>query len=406
MANMDSAQPLMAESLTLRWMQISGRSPDCGSPGEPIAARLSGFSRGGGMKLTHPNRPAFQVPLCIDCNHKVTMTCVSRVIAILASALILTACNLGAGAINYKSNHDIPSTLREEMSRKGEAYVAAVQHGDHEAIKALMTDEAWAAIVAQPGIERFIPMVQAMTRGPLSVEEQHYITGKIAGTFKPTLVLTEPEPHTLILPAVPGEAYFLLLKVDQEYREAALGLFFTKTSGDWKVQMVWSGGLLSVGGRRAHAWTDEARRLMDSNLAIPAVLRLKAASQCLRPIPTFQYGFEGGAREFDRRVQEKMKTDFKLPMRVDEVPGQPSLIDLDVSYGKGTLVPVVVFLTSTPLESTALLEEQASRIAETLPHRLPGFCRDGRIYMLVGYNEAPTDPKKMYTRYGFEKPCP
>jgi hypothetical protein len=319
----------------------------------------------------------------------------------------VSACNsIGSGAFHVASDERIPAEMRSLMSERCNAFLSAIREGDDAKLKAIFTTQAWSQIESGPGLDKVRSAIQAAIDGVEAIEEQHYVRSRSTGVFTPTVVVTGPEPHTIVLPPVPGEAFLVLLSFDQKYRQTAVGLLFCQDKSRWKLQTAYVGGTLSAGGKRARAWVEEARSLVKAGSPIAAALRVTAASKCLRPIPTMQFGYEAEVKELGRSIMERVNREFHLPMDLYEISGRPRVWDLDVSFEEGRLVPLVRYVTSTPLDAVSQLKKQASEIANVLPGRLKGLCTGSRIYMLIAVGESPSDPSRTYPSYGIEERCP
>jgi hypothetical protein len=257
------------------------------------------------------------------------------------------------------------------------------------------------------GMDRFLLVTKEMIEpGSMAVVEEHHIRGKSVGVFNPVLVISEPEPHTFVLPEMSSDAYLLLLSFDQNYRKTAIGLLLVEQGATWKVLTVYAGGAFSVGGKSARAWFEEARTLELREELIPAMFRILAAEKCLRPINAMQYGYEKEVQELARTLRQRLTAKYRFPIPLSEVPGTPQILGLDISFGENQVVPLVAVLTSTRLSDTISLEAEATHIDRALVTHLPGYCTGAKIHTLMAYNEAPTDPKKVYVRYGLTRPCP
>lgn len=325
----------------------------------------------------------------------------------LVAASLLPAGCLGVGGTNVRSNGDIPAEVRAEISVPRDQFLDAVRRSDEEAAKRLFTDDARAQIEAGMGWQRLLAATkEVIDPGTMEVIEEHYVRHKTAGVHRPVVVIREPEAHTFTLPTMSGEGYLVLLGFDQGHRRSAVGLLFGKPSDSWKIWVVSVGGMYSVGGKTAREWYTEARSYEARGALVPAALRMEAAAACQRPIPTMQYGFERECQKFGKDLFERFGKKFVFPIRLTEVPGDTRILRIDVSYGKGLLVPIVEVLTPIPLSDTARLEAEAVKIGAALAAHLPGYCEGTSTYMLVAYNEEPVDSQKTYQRYGLQRTCP
>lgn len=169
----------------------------------------------------------------------------------LAAALSLACVGCtGVGAFNYQSNDQIPGSIRTEIAEARDRFLTAIREGDREGVKASLVETARAQIETSMGMDRFLLVTKEMIEpGSMAVVEEHYIRGKSVGVFNPVLVISEPEPHTFVLPQVSSDAYLLLLSFDQSYRKTAMGLLLVEHGAAWKVLTVYAGGMFSVGGR-------------------------------------------------------------------------------------------------------------------------------------------------------------
>ena len=327
-------------------------------------------------------------------------------------ALATTACVAlptlfcsGAGRTLSQTDEEISTELRSEMLGHRDEFIDAVRRGDEAALEGLLTEEARKALATGATAKALAVMQLVVGTSTPTIESQHYVRSTSAGNYSPTIVVLKPKTYTIQLPPIRGDAYVFILSFEKDHGAAdALELLYVKEGPGWRLQFV-DNGILRLAGKRAEDWFEEAKQLHERGALVPAALRMRAASKCLRPVPALQYGFENDFRSWAQSFGPRFNERFGFPSAL-QGSVKPTLHNIDIAFPPDGHVPVVGIVTSLSLEDAAGLKTQAADIENEILARLPGLCDGATQYSVKSYAEAPDQPTKVYRSFGVLRPCP
>jgi hypothetical protein len=328
----------------------------------------------------------------------------SRTLFALLLLALSTACVGCFGNVHYGQNQEIPDQLRDEIHALNDTIVQGVLARNPERILELFVDEFAKRPAASDQVRQLTELMSKYLSGSdITVFHEFDVTFSTANSGLWALVSNVDDGFIVHVHAVRKRLYVSLLSAKDPREERLLGLIYIRDGDSWRLYDL-RFGLFRVNGRSALEWAEEAKRMRDNGLAVPAQLRFTVAKSILRPLPYWQYVNESTVTKLGETISNDLAQLPKLPLQLSDVPSKPTIYAISPEFVEGRLSAVVQYIT-TLKRSDEMLKPEVEAISRHLSNRFPGLCAGSERVAYRAFDQAPADPAVRYTYFGVVYDC-
>lgn len=197
-----------------------------------------------------------------------------------------------------------------------------------------------------------------------------------------------PHDYTLHFKAMESEVYAIAGRFLHPEREFALVTFYGKQEGSWKLYNI-QFGPITVGGKDAWGWHEASQGRFEEGHILDATFDADKALQCMRPgNAQWEYSRQQEIIDWQKEVLAKANEAYPMPMSVDYVESEPSILQIYPQRVDAGLTPVVVVLTT--LDDPSAVAEECVRIHEGIQGLFPGIDQNRDFITYAVYQDQPS----------------
>jgi hypothetical protein len=255
-------------------------------------------------------------------------------------------------------NQEIKPQLREEIAQLNEQLIASITAQDKEKLKTLLSPKLQEKFSSQMP-ELIAQLKTVVENGRYDVLDEYH-----------KLHIQQPESETLVSGNTKLNDYAFRFKADSPENYTSLLLFqnpggqmllaciYSKYEEGWKLNIL-KAGPYALNGKTAPELYEQAREKYAKRHYIDATNLLATAAEITKPGGKFwQYQVEAEMIALHQELLNIMQQEYPLPMKLNAVSSQPTIIRLHPQKVEEGIFPAIVYETSIDLNDTAALKKE------------------------------------------------
>ena len=199
-----------------------------------------------------------------------------------------------------------------------------------------------------------------------------------------------PHPETFVALLIPNG-------LDSDFLITAI---YAKHDDQWKLDVL-QFGQYGLFNKNAPRYYDTAKEYHDKGYLIDALNNMELNQLCLRPAgELWEYQKHQEMMEFYEKLKNEFNTKFPLPLTLDNIESKPQIFRIHAGILNDGFSPMVLYLTSIPLDNTAALEAENENVKVEVNRIFTGINVGKKYVFYRAYHELP-DGEKEVDHYGF-----
>lgn len=318
-----------------------------------------------------------------------------------ALVLLLTFTGCSAWVLSEKTviNEDIDPALRRTLSKIENKLFASLREKDEEGFTSLLSKNLL-------GLEdfdsaQFLDQIQPYVREyEFKKLYEYYTTAKgMKSGNRVTLTIDPPgQKNRFIIKNINiegNECYNLFYtSVNEEGFQLLFYAGLSKFENQWKINLIHIGDY-SFEGATAQDYYEKAVALKDEGKTLPAAVYALIMNKLQYPGSLLQYENDKKYNDFFNDIIKDVNEKMAFPIELNAIEFYNMNILLTREHG---YIPLITYVTDTPLEKEALKDELDTHRDEIELHLGDLGAYFDRIIM-QGVNERPDDVQKQYDMY-------
>ena len=229
-----------------------------------------------------------------------------------------------------------------------------------------------------------------------SVLHEYLIDAKGKGPAAVTVPGDGENKFVIGVEAGKGPLFLSLLSSSGNFKDPILCFGYIETKEGWQLYTFHS-GIYKVASKTALEWYQDARKMYEAGWDVPAMLWMPLVRSFIRPAPFIQYEKEKETQAFFKEGGAETAKKYRFPFKATWVKDMPMIYGLDTQFDKGSLVPVVIYVTKYNLNRGVPIQEEVDAITSKLDKVIPGItkCGGGEVAYRA-FSAPPLDKDKDY----------
>ena len=321
----------------------------------------------------------------------------AAVLTILLLGPAQVACRADAPQVTTQVDAEISADTRAAIHRINDTLFQSMKDDRPSVMMNMFVVEGRADKNLEANVTETYKKLGDLAKGTtFSVLHEYLIDAKGKGPVTITVPGDEGNKFIIGVESGKGALFLSLLCSNGNLKDPILCFGYIETKDGWQLYTFHS-GIYKVTGKTAVGWYQDAKKMYDAGWDVPAMLWMQVVRSFIRPAPFIQYENENEIQAFFKEGAAETSKKYRFPFKATWVKDMPMIYGLDTQFDKGSLVPVVIYVTKYNLNRGVPIQEEVDAITSKLDKVIPGItkCGGGEVAYRA-FSEPPLETNKDY----------
>lgn len=213
--------------------------------------------------------------------------------------------------------------------------------------------------------------------------------------------MTGDDDYIIHYKALNKNVFISLYTAETPNNEMLIALIYGETKNGWKLHHL-QFGTYSLYHKTSIDFYKEALRYDSLGYLVDAANHLFLAQKCLKPAnQLWQWLREKDIVELQKSVMEKINTDYKFPLTIEEIETKPQIYNIYPQLLSDSYETMIVYYSQINLKDTVALKKENLEIQKLIGKIFSGIDTEKNYLLYRATNELPNGTPKKIERYGF-----